>query len=248
MALIEYSHAPVPVRVDLRAAHERAWQRLASPGAWWSGAERVAIAEHVRAAAACTLCIERKASLSPFSCDGRHDGPEGLPGTAVDAIHRLVTDPGRLSKKWYASLEGDGLSSERYVELLGVVVTVVSIDSFCGGLALPLHPLPEPLPGEPSRYRPEGVEEGGAWVPWIAGGGEARAERDLFEGLPGRSGNVIRAMSLVPDEVRTLNDLSAAHYMAPGDAMDPRWSPFVIDRLQIELLAGRVSALRECFY
>jgi hypothetical protein len=248
VALIDYSNATWPIRPDLPAAHGRAWRRLASPGAWWAASERVAIAQQVRAADACRLCIERKASLSPFSCSGSHDGPEGLPGVAVDAIHRLVTDPGRLSKKWYASLEGEGLSSERYVELLGVVVTVVSIDSFCRGLGLPLNPLPEPLPGEPSHYRPEGVEERGAWVPWIAGGGEASAERDLFEGLPGRSGNVIRAMSLVPDEVRTLNDLSAAHYMAPGDAIDPRWSPFAIDRLQIELLAGRVSALRECFY
>ena len=69
-------------------------------------------------------------------------------------------------------------------------------------------------------------------------------ESDLF---PGRVGNVIRAMSLVPDEVRGLKDLSAAHYLPIESIMDVT-AGRAIDRTQIELIAGRVSALNKCFY
>jgi hypothetical protein len=57
----------------------------------------------------------------------------------------------------------------------------------------------------------------------------------------------MRAMSLVPDEVRGLVDLSAAHYLAPTAMMDLS-AGLSLDRAQIELIAGRVSALNECFY
>ncbi len=59
MLAIGYANALVPVRDDLVAAHRRAWERLARPGTWWSGAERVAIAADVRSAAECALCRDR---------------------------------------------------------------------------------------------------------------------------------------------------------------------------------------------
>ncbi len=70
-------------------------------------------------------------------------------------------------------------------------------------------------------------------------------EADLWEAR--KTANVIRALSLVPDEVRGLKDLSGAHYMKPAEMMDFR-ARGPLDRAQIELIAARVSALRECFY
>ena len=60
--------------------------------------------------------------------------------------------------------------------------------------------------------------------------------------------NVIRAMSLVPDEIRTLKDLSTAHYLKNSQVRDPKASRGPLSRAQMELIAGRVSVLRECFY
>ena len=93
----------------------------------------------------------------------------------------------------------------------------------------------------------EGASEGEAWVPMLAAGRLGASERDLFFGLP-MPPNVLRAMSLVPDEVRTLKDLSAAHYLPMGSVRDPRATAGTPHRMQIELIAGRVSALRQCFY
>ena len=101
MSEISYDDAPVPVREDLPAAHRRAWRRLAEPGTWWTGAERVAIAAEVRNARRCRLCAERKQALSADSVSGQHDTVGGLPTAAVEVAHRVTVDNGRLSQTWF---------------------------------------------------------------------------------------------------------------------------------------------------
>jgi hypothetical protein len=243
---ISYSTARVPVRADFAAAHNRFWKRLAAPGAWWTGAQRVAMAGEVRQARTCTLCKDRKAALTPAAVQGQHDCLDLLPEPAVEVIHRVVTDPGRLSRTWFQSILAAGLSEEQYVEIIGTLVAMVSIDSFCRGIGVPLHPLPEPQEGEPSRYRPPGARSEDAWVAMIPVEHATGQEADLYDGLP--VGNVIRAMSLVPDEVRTLKDLSTAHYLPTGSVRNPSAATGTLNRMQMELVAGRVSALRQCFY
>jgi len=243
---ISYSATLVPVRDDFAVAHRRFWKRLASPGAWWTGAERVAIAAEVRHARHCAFCKARQEALTPAAVEGQHDHLGALPDTAVDVIHRVVTDPGRLSRKWCRDTLAAGLSAEQYVEIIGTLVAMVSIDSFCRGIGVPLHPLPEPQPGAPSHYRPPGAMEEDAWVPMIPVDRATGAEAGLYGGQA--VGNVIRALSLVPDEVRTLFDLSAAHYLPMGQVRDPSASVGALNRMQMELIAGRVSALRQCFY
>jgi hypothetical protein len=243
---LSYNAVSVPVRADFAAAHSRFWQRLAAPGAWWTGAERVAIAGEVRQAWTCTLCKARRAALTPAAVQGQHDCLDLLPEAAVEVIHRVVTDPGRLSHKWFRGILAAGLSEEQYVEIIGTLVAVVSIDSFCRGIDVPLHPLPQPQAGEPSHYRPPGAGQEDAWVSVILAECATGQEADLYDGKP--VGNVIRAMSLVPDEVRTLKDLSTAHYLPMGSVRDPGASAGTLSRMQMELIAGRVSALRQCFY
>ncbi len=250
MTLFDYSSHRDPIREDLAEAHRAAWAHIAGPGCWLTGAERVAVAEETRRARSCALCGDRKAALSPFSVDGEHDHTGVLSPILVDAVHRVTTDAGRLTAAWYASLLADGLSPETYVEALGVAVVVISVDEFHLALGMNPETLPEALLGEPSGYRPVGaeVEEGEAWVPILAPNRSGPEEADLFAGMPpGQAPNVIRALSLVPDEVRAWVNVSAAQYLSPNE-MRSFESPRAIDRAQIELVAGRVSAINECFY
>ena len=247
MAAISYTAAPVPVREELPAAHTRAWQRLAKPGYWWTGAERVAIASEVRNAWQCSLCKERKDALSPYAISGEHDRVSTLPEAALDVIHRVTTDSGRLKKTWYDEmLASSQISDGQYVEIIDVLVAVVSIDSFCHGIGVTSHPLPDPEPGAPSYYRPATAQRENAWVPTIPSGQATGAEADLY-GESGQAANVIRALSLIPDAVRQLSDLSLAHYLTVPQMSDLTLGR-TLSRAQMELLASRVSALRECFY
>jgi len=232
-----------PIRSDMREAYQRAWTRIANPGTWLTGFERVAVADETRRAKHCAICLERKKALSPHSLKGAHDHAGVLSEAMVDEIHRITTDASRLSESWYQSLLDAGLTPESYVEALGVAVCVISIDRFHHAMNLPLEPLPTPRPGAPTRIRPDGIVEGEAWVPM------QRADQVASDsGLPGRKAPfVIRALSLVPEEVRAWKDLSAAQYLAQDEMMSFK-KVRELSRSQIELVAGRVSALNECFY
>ncbi len=243
MTSFDYAASQDPIRDDLADAHRRAWQRIANAGTWLTGAERVAVADETRRARDCALCHERKQALSPFSVEGEHDHAGLLSAPIVDQIHRVTTDAARLSQKWFAALLEQGLTADEYVEALGVTVCTISIDAFHRAMGLPLEPLPEPIDGEPARERPDDLVEGEAWVPM-------RAPKGLSAelGLPGgQAPYVIRALSLVPAEVHAWDDLSTAQYLSTQQMM--RFEKIrAIDRSQIELVAGRVSALNECFY
>ena len=98
---------------------------MAQPGTWWTGAERLAIAGEARRAQDCGLCQRRKVALSPYIVEGEHDGGADLAPAVVEAVHRLVTDAGRITERWIQSLLAGGempaLEETGYVEIVGVM-------------------------------------------------------------------------------------------------------------------------------
>lgn len=244
----DYSNLEVTIRDDVPEAHRKVWKMIATPGNWWRGEDRVAIAAETRQAMHCECCAVGKKALSPNAVQSEHSAATNLPAPAIDAIHRIVTDASRLSESWLKGLEAKGLTDGHYVELLGIVVGVISIDAFHRAMGLPLEPLPAPEPGEPSGVRPNGLDDMGAWVPMIPPDRLEDSEQDLYGGAK-QTGNVIAAMSLVPDSVRILNTLGGAHYLQSAQVANPRSNGGrAISRPQIELIAGRVSSLSDCFY
>ncbi len=220
---------------------------MARPGTWWTGAERVAMIREVRRAHDCALCRTRRDALSPYTVEGDHQSTEWLPAPAVDVIHRVVTDPGRLSKTWFGSLGEQGLDDARYAELLAVTARVTAIDVFCRTLGIPLHPPPEPEPGEPSRRRPAEAAYDGAWIPTLAVGKGPEELVRIQEGLRFVP-NVLRAVSLVPQEVLANIPMVSAQYMPPHEIENIRWRRGRLERMQVELVATRAAAQSECFY
>ena len=250
MTAFDWTASGIRIRDDLRDAYRAAWAHIAKPGTWLSGDERVAVAEETRRARSCRLCAERRAALSPFSADlgpngepPSHDDAGVLPAPLVDEIHRITTDAARLTRSWVESLIEDGLTYEEYVEALGVTVITISIDRFHHALDLPLERLPTPEAGVPTRKKVEAPPPDEAWVPI-----QSAQQTSKAIGLPGvPAPNVLRALSLVPAEVRAWQALAAAQYL-DEKAMMRFDSPRTANRSQIELVAGRVSALNECFY
>ena len=86
MAAVDPGDTGLVIPEHVRAAHRRVWERIAGPGTWWSGAQRVGIAAEVRAARTCPLCRERKLALAPGAVAGAHataSDPGTLPPAAV---------------------------------------------------------------------------------------------------------------------------------------------------------------------
>jgi alkylhydroperoxidase family enzyme len=243
---LDYSAADVPIREDLKRTHRELVAYLGRPGCWFSGAERVAIAAESRNAFECPLCIERKQALSPDPIVGSHERVSELPEAVVEVAHRVRGDSQRLSRGWFERTLASGLGDAEYVEVVGIVTLVAGVDYFCRALGIRPFPLPTPEAGEPSRLRPENTTSGIAWVPMLLPEDASGPEADLYVDAP-MIPNIARALSLVPDHVRMLQNETASHYVDLADLSNPSVGRD-LDRKQIELVAARVSALNECFY
>jgi hypothetical protein len=243
---ISYPQSDLTVRGDLIDAQTRFWVHLAAPGTWLTGQERVAIATEVRNVRNCDFCKVQKEALSPNSVKGTHQSATDLSTVMVEVIHRIVTDPGRLTEAWVRGAVDNGISDGAYVETAGLVSAVLIMDTFAAAIGHHEVPLPEPASGEPSQYTPSGTKRAAAWVPIVEPEDLSDADAEIYRGTT--AAYIHRALSSVPDTKRGYWDLAVANYL-PGEHM-PRFDTDLraISRNQIELIAARTSALHQCAY
>jgi hypothetical protein len=247
MPAFDYTNSPYVIRSDIGIKHREYWEHLAAPGSWWTGEERINIAQESRNARSCEFCRERKQELSPYTLKGTHGEAGSLNEVTVDAVHRVVTDQERITQRFVDDIAQQGISDAEYVELVGVVVAVLSIDEFHRALGLPLEKLPAPVKGEPDYYRPAQAVKDIGFVPTLRHDGATGNEADLWSN--GRTANVLRALTLVPDALRHWRALASAQYLSlEAMANFGKSADRSIDRMQMELVAGRVSAINQCFY
>ena len=236
----------LPVRDGLARELRRAWARLAAPGTWWDGRERLAIAAETRGAQDCSFCQRRKAALSPYTPQGSHAHAGVLPAAVVEIVHRLATDAGRIKRSWVEAMCSSGVTEEQYVECVGVVALVTALDTFDRALGQPPRALPAPRPGEPSRRRPTGAVRDLAWVSTVAPATMTQVDPNPYAAHGEK--NIHRALNLVPQEVFNFFDLDVELYLKDSEICDFDTEYRALTHAQIELLAGRVSALNGCYY
>ncbi len=236
-----YAESAYPVRADLAAAHASQLEQLGAPGTWGNGAQRVAIAAEARNAGCQAGVLEAPAE----------DGAAvefALPEVARRVARRLAVSPKDVDQAFCHDALKDGLSDTEYVEIVGLVARVTNFDIFARGVGVALRPLPAAQPGEPSRERPAAAVIEGAWVPTIPNGPEGG---DLGAALYGGQPKpyIMRALSLVPDELRAHIELEGIQYTQLDRIFDYDYQHHEgLTRPQVEVVAGRVSALNECFY
>lgn len=235
-----YAESAYPVRPDLAAIHAAQLARMGAPGTWGTGAQRVAVA-----------AAARRAGIAAGLLEAPTGGPAAdpaLPEVVLRVVRQIAVAPKEIDRDFCLKALRDGLSDAEYVEIVGLVARMTDIDIFARGIGVALPPLPAAQPGEPSRERPAVAVTELAWVPTIPNppeGGELAAE--LYGDHP--KPYIIRALSLVPEEMLASLELEQVQYL-PLDrilAYDHRQHEG-LTRAQVELVAGRVSALNDCFY
>jgi hypothetical protein len=236
-----YADSAYPVRDDLAAAHTAELQRLSAPGTWGTGAQRLAVANEARQAG-----IE--AGLLEAPADGGADADVDLPELVRRVVQKLAVSPKDFVQTDYEEARDGGLSDAEYVELVGVVSRANDIDVFARGIGVPLRPFAPAQPGSPSRDLPDNAVLELAWVPTVPnlpdGGAVAEA---LYGDKP--KPYIMRSMSLVPDEYRAHVEMEQAQYMPLATVLKyDHQHHDGLTRPQVEVVAGRVSALNECFY
>ncbi len=218
-------------RDGVASLHAEVLAELASPGDWCDARSRRAAIEEARAARSCRVCEAQRATLSPGAIAERHGAHGLLSEAAVEVIHRVVNDSGRLTRRW-ADAQIAVLGDAVYAELVAVTSIIVAIDVYARSIGAPPPALCEPVDGAPAGERPEGVGDVGAWIPMT--------EQKLLA-------NVSRALSLVPRTNTTWRTLVNESYSRGPQMLALTWER-ALSRPQIELVAARVSQLSDCFY
>ena len=206
-------------------------EAVGDSGDWLTGDQRIAVWSEARDSRTNELDRARRAALSPTAVAGAHPASAALDAAAVEVVHRVASDSGRLTHTW-ADQQIAALGEETYTELVGVTAIVTVIDRFRRAMGQPEVPLPSPGDGPPHRVRPRDVGDVGAWVSQTTG--ETRA-------------NVTRSLSLVPQTNRIWRSLVDSHYSRGPEFMDLSWDR-PLSRPQAELVAARTTTLNECFY
>lgn len=196
----------------------------------------------------CALCGRRKLALSPHSVPGTHESATDLSAPAIEAVHRIVSDPGRLSEAWYRRTTSAGLPDESYIELLSVVAITTAVDTFDRAIGAPLRALPEAMPGTPRRRRPGGAKPGLGWMPMLAPEDVAGDDPPLYAAAGRIGGNVHRALSLVPEAMMQFWDMFELMYLPQAAMRDFASEYRAISHAQIEMLAARVAVRNQCAY
>jgi hypothetical protein len=221
------------LREDLVEAHRLAWEHIASPGSWWSGAERIELA------GTALLAIADADPLPPWigiTSTGWLAPDPMAPAEAHDLVYRLTRHAGTMTVDVYRAAT-DKLGELPYVELCGIVSTVAAVAHFCRNMGIPVPPLPAPRAGRPTRNRPERLAQAQFnWVPVAAPADQVAA--------------VVQAYTAVPGEQLNTWRMADAQYMPQPEMVDPRWSRRQggLSRAQMELVAARLTKLRDCFY
>lgn len=236
-----YEDSKYPVRADLDAVHQSQFSKLGTPGTWGTGAQRLAVVAEARRAG-----IE--AGLLEAPAEGGATSDVELPEVACRVIGRLAVSPKDVDEEFYNDAINDGLSAEEYVEMVGLVSRSIDMDIFARGIGVPLRPLPAPEAGSPSRERPAEAIPEQAWPPTVPNPPEGGAFAEaLYDGHP--KPYIVRGLSLVPQEMRLHLELEQAQYLPLNKILEPQYQHHDgFTRSQVEIVAGRVSALNECFY
>lgn len=216
---------------SIEQAQDSAADSLVRAGDWLTGAQRRAAWAQVRDASTNALDQRRRNAVSPNAVEGRHTATEQLSAPAMEVIHRVASDPGRLTRDW-ADEQIEQLGEEAYTELVGVTAIASVVDVFDRAMGRRVRVPADAVDGPPAKRRPDDVGDVGAWVSQTVG--------------PTRA-NVSRTLSLVPETNRIWRALVDSHYSHGDDFVNLSWD-WPLSRPQAELVAARTTVLSECFY
>ena len=201
------------------------WESLAAPGTWWAADEQVEAARIARAAFADRFSPPwNRPEVERALAESQLDRAVG------EIIVRLAADASAIDRSW-AETSIDSVGEGAYVELVAIAASIAVADAFSVALGVAAEPLPAPTTGAPSRVRPDGMGDIGAYVVVDTTGFDA---------------NVGRALTLSPTANRLYRQLAVPFYH-DGQFLDLAWERS-LSRPQTEVLATAVSAANECFY
>ena len=220
------------VRQDLVRAHNQAIAALSKPGTWWTGAQRRELAITAQ------LAISESEPVAPWvgvsTVANKLPASLTAPKIAHDVMYRISRHAATLTRDWYEKVTAE-INPLAFVELCGIACTIAPVMAFRRALGLPVVEIGSAEAGQPSNQKPENIVTAQLnWVPVVG-----PADKDAA---------VVQAFTAVPETNRVIWAMADAQYIPDKEMVDPKWTRGTLSRVQMELIATRVSQQRECFY
>jgi hypothetical protein len=207
-------------RIDdrLAATIDRTWSHIASPGSFFSGAERIEIAALARA--------RRHGHERPATT---------LSAALVETAETFADEAHTITAQWVDARAEARISGFAYVELLSVTCFAIVADTFefgigACGIGDGLRVLPDPEPGHPTGAVDAQATVDGGWVPTV---GPAFPPTGF---------------SAIPAEHRFMHTLHRELYISVPKMFDLDLARDGLARDQMELVAARTSLVNDCFF
>ena len=220
------------VRQDLVRAHNQAIAALSKPGTWWTGAQRRELAITAQLATSESEPVAPWVGVSTVA----NKLPASLtaPKIAHDVMYRISRHAATLTRDWYEKVTAE-INPLAFVELCGIACTIAPVMAFRRSLGLPALEVGPAESGQPSNKEPDNIVAAQLnWVPVVG-----PADKDAA---------VVQAFTAVPETNRVIWAMADAQYIPDKEMVDPKWTRGTLSRVQMELIATRVSQQRECFY
>lgn len=220
------------VRQDLVRAHNQAIAALSKPGTWWTGAQRRELAITAQ------LAISESEPVAPWvgvsTVANKLPASLTAPKIAHDVMYRISRHAATLTREWYEKVTAE-INPLAFVELCGIACTIAPVMAFRRSLGLPALEVGPADSGQPSNKEPDNIVAAQLnWVPVVG-----PADKDAA---------VVQAFTAVPETNRVIWAMADAQYIPDKEMVDPNWTRGTLSRVQMELIATRVSQQRECFY
>jgi hypothetical protein len=220
------------VRQDLVRAHNQAIAALSKPGTWWTGAQRRELAITAQ------LAISESEPVAPWvgvsTVANKLPASLTAPKIAHDVMYRISRHAATLTRDWYEKVTAE-INPLAFVELCGIACTIAPVVAFRRSLGLPALEVGPAESGQPSNKEPDNIVAAQLnWVPVVG-----PADKDAA---------VVQAFTAVPETNRVIWAMADAQYIPDKEMVDPKWTRGTLSRVQMELIATRVSQQRECFY
>jgi hypothetical protein len=237
-----YSDANFPIPASTESLHADELLSFACAGTWGTAAQRTAIVAEARRA-------RREAGVHESIGDEALADNSELPEAAINLARFVALGGIGIDREYCKQTQANGVSEGAYVEIVGLVARLAHLDVFARGIGVPARQLADPVEDKvPSMQRPAEAKNEGfftASIPSAPEGGKLAEE--IFGSEP--AANILRSLSLVPDEARRLNTVIAQEYFSMETIFDLTFSSQKgISRPQLELVAAKVSELNQCFY
>lgn len=202
------------------------WDNLGKPGSWWSGPQRIQIAEEIRDSDPPSIA-ERIVDFSNYS----NEATDGITPFVRAVARKVAYESSSIDKDIFDQIVAV-ISEDQYAEIAAIASQLVPIYHLADTLGYDREQLPNVVSGDPSGERPDDLIEGVGFLPTFP-----------TNGVP----HVAVSLSLAQADNARRMLLVRAMYSGK-DFGEMIWTHRNLSRPQIELVAARTSAINECFY